>query len=79
MISAMENILQSYFHRSTLEEVDIREVEQWASQYPYFAQAQFLLAFIAHDRDVHLGLPHIRRHLDVSYRHAFDPRIAQIG
>lgn len=44
MISAMENILQSYFHRSTLEEVDIREVEQWASQYPYFAQAQFLLA-----------------------------------
>ncbi|MGN6494180.1 MAG: hypothetical protein ACTHLE_19455 [Agriterribacter sp.] len=40
----MENILQSYFHRSTLEEVDVREIEQWASQYPYFAQAQFLLA-----------------------------------
>lgn len=44
MISVMENILQSYFHRSTLEEVDVREIEQWASQYPYFAQAQFLLA-----------------------------------
>lgn len=44
MISAMENILQSYFYRSTLEEVDVRDVEQLASQYPYMAQVQYLLS-----------------------------------
>lgn len=44
MISAMENILQFYFHRTTLEEVDIREVEQLASQYPYLGCAQYFLA-----------------------------------
>ncbi|MBX3255259.1 MAG: hypothetical protein KF862_14055 [Chitinophagaceae bacterium] len=40
----MENILQFYFHRSTLEEVDMREVEQLAVQYPYLRTAQYFLA-----------------------------------
>ena len=43
------------------------------------AQRQLLPRFVAHHRDVDLGVPQVGRHLDVRHRDVADARVAQLG
>lgn len=40
----LEHILQNLFHKPSLEEVNVRELEQMVKEHPYFSTGHFLLA-----------------------------------
>jgi hypothetical protein len=40
----LEHILQSLFHKPSLEEVDVHQLEQLVKEHPYFSTGHFLLA-----------------------------------
>ena len=44
MKAQLEHILQSLFHKPSLEEVEVDELEQMVKEHPYFSTGQFLLA-----------------------------------